>query len=274
MGVIGLTRATSFCGDKTCKNNAILYLPWCKLMKNEPATHWKSLKYIFFHFLSFWLSLHSSFLLSFFIMFFHLHFLSFSLSFYFTFFSFVHCFHLFIFVVMFYWFFHLYFYLFFHLFFFFYFFHFFHFICVLSAVFISFKSVSHPFCNHLFHLMFYLSQFCCVHYYFCIDVSNMYIRMAFPTKPTKHYPPNNGEWKKHEEVITVWRLHWLKKNEKNKKTKKMKKMKKMKKWKKWKKWKNEKNLGFFFFIFWIFLIFLKNYSKSSSFWPPWGSLLP
>ena len=28
---------------------------------------------------------------------------------------------------------------------------------------------------------------------FRIDVSNMYICMAFPTKPTKHYPPNNGE---------------------------------------------------------------------------------
>ena len=37
--------------------------------------------------------------------------------------------------------------------------------------------------------MFYLSQFCCVHYYFCIDVSNMYIRMAFPTKPSKPTKP-------------------------------------------------------------------------------------
>ena len=58
----------------------------------------------------------------------------------------------------------------------------------------------------------------------------MYICMAFPIKPTKHYPPNNGEWKKNEEVITAWRLHW----------KKWKNEKKMENEKKWKEWKNEK----------------------------------
>ena len=44
------------------------------LWRTEPATHWKSLKYLFFHFLSFWLSLHSS---CFYHLFYHLHFLSF-----------------------------------------------------------------------------------------------------------------------------------------------------------------------------------------------------
>jgi hypothetical protein len=41
------------------------------LWRTEPATHWKSLKYFFFHFLSFWLSLHSSCVYH---LFYHLHF--------------------------------------------------------------------------------------------------------------------------------------------------------------------------------------------------------
>ena len=94
LGVIGLTRATSFCGDKTCKNNAILYLPWCKLMKNEPATHWKFLIYIFIFYHFDYHCIHhffSHFLSCFFIFIFY-HFLYHVL---------LHFFHLFIFVVIF-----------------------------------------------------------------------------------------------------------------------------------------------------------------------------
>ena len=95
---------------------------------------------------------------------------------------------------------------------------------------------------------------------FCIDVSNMYICMAFPTKPTKHYPPNNGEWK-----MKTW-SQFEDYTENNEKMKNMKNEKNEKQ-------KNMKQ-QLVFLIFWIFLNFLKNYSQSSSFWPPWGSFRP
>ena len=94
---------------------------------------------------------------------------------------------------------------------------------------------------------------------FCIDVSNMYICMAFPTKPTKHYPPNNGEWKMKK---------WSQFEDYTENNEKMKNMKNEK------HEKHEKTTRLFFLIFWIFLNFLKNYSQSSSFWPPWGSFRP
>ena len=132
--------------------------------------------------------------------------------------------------------------------------------------------------------MFYLSQFCCVHYYFCIDVSNMYICMAFPIKPTKQWGMKK-KWRSDHSLKTT-----LKKMKKWKK-----KMENEKKWKEWKneKW-NKKKLGKFCF-FGFFWFFSKITSKAphfdlpgapfwpslalalvwpcSSFWPPWGSLL-
>ena len=51
-----------------------IYIDILYLWRTEPATHWKSLKYLFFHCLSFWLSLHHHF---FYHLFYHLHFFHF-----------------------------------------------------------------------------------------------------------------------------------------------------------------------------------------------------
>ena len=182
LGVIGLTRATSFCGDKTCKNNAILCLPWCKLMKNEPATHWKSLIYIFI-FLSFWLSLHSSFLFSFlscFFIFIFYHFLYHVL---------LHFFHLFIFFIcsfllsFFYWLFHLYFYLFFHLFFFFF------ILFILFILFVFFLQFS-------FHLKVFPILFATICFIWCFTYPSsaaciiIFVLMFQICTYAWHFPPN------------------------------------------------------------------------------------
>ena len=97
---------------------------------------------------------------------------------------------------------------------------------------------------------------------FCIDVSNMYICMAFPTKPTKHYPPNNGEWKMKK---------WSQFEDYTENNEKMKNMKNEKN----EKGKNMKKTTRLFFDFLDFSEFSQKLdSQSSSFWPPWGSFRP